>query len=582
MVDCPHCGLETKLYIPGRPLTSGEIQGSQSAPQPEPAKAPAPTKVNREPPSQFYFYKSKEGEKGPYTEGQLRSLWANGIITANAVYRRDKSSIWLPLCDSPIITASELGQMARRIPPLRTVQQWAFKGVCLLSLAAFFLTNVRISVPIVGKIDCSMFSFLAPQPQSPSTDKEIPRLHISALFGSESAFHLKDANAAQMIIAIALLGLLLHYLLTLMWVTTTFGFKKNAPPLNTIWLVLAVQFPILFTVGARLILAGATSEAINALKDDQFGFLGVAFANNVSLTPGVVMWLLMLLCLAALSLPLVARKLSLPWENRVSETPLTSPPGTVNPSLPGTVPQEAPTEIRPRVSPFGVAGLVLGVVACVVCWIPPFRIFIVPLAVTGLLASLVGIVMVSSGKKTGFILPISAGIVCVLSILIAWATYGAAQVAKEWSKSGAVRQGDTEVRGMAANVGQVCYRDELGRPQFTKAYLTITLSISNLSSNRTVAFESWRDAGNAKLSDNFGNNYKRVSVTPAPNLLDPAPDNASIHPRKQFYDPVVFETPIKDIEWLHLEVSARNFGGKGMLRFEIPANRIKGLGSAMQ
>jgi hypothetical protein len=43
---------------------------------------------------------------------------------------------------------------------------------------------------------------------------------------------------------------------------------------------------------------------------------------------------------------------------------------------------------------------------------------------------------------------------------------------------------------------------------------------------------------------------------------------------------VIFETPVQNYQWLHLQLSARNFGGIGNLGFEIansatPANSSK-------
>src|ERR1035438_2204339 len=70
----------------------------------------------------------------------------------------------------------------------------------------------------------------------------------------------------------------------------------------------------------------------------------------------------------------------------------------------------------------------------------------------------------------------------LLALAVAIVAFAAVKrfTAVEWSKEPTVRHGDIEVRVRNAKIGQVCYRDELGRPQFTKSYLTITLSIANL------------------------------------------------------------------------------------------------------
>ena len=566
MADCPHCGLETKLYVPALPLPSRGMPVSQAATRPAPAKAQEPEKLSREAPRQLYFYKSNDGEKGPYTEEQLRSLWANGIITANAVYRADKSSEWVPLCDSPIVSASQLGQMARRIPPLRTVQQWAFKGICLLSMMAFFLTNVRISVPIVGKINFSMFSFIAPQSQSPSAHKEMPRPNIKALFGTDGAFHLNPANAGQVIFAVALLGLLLHYLLTLVWAITTFGFKKSAPPLVTIWLVLAIQFPILFSLGTRLILARATSEAMNELKDNPFGVLGVAFTNNVSVVPGVVMWLLMLLCLAALTLPLVARKMLLPREEHAPDDPPTARQKSTGAkgwwAFLRNCRQDSGVDMSPRVRILSIIALAFGFIACLFCWFPRLGHLAIPLAFIGLLLASAGIIIASIKRKRGFLLPISGGIVCLASLFIAFAQTGGLPPAfqkalgvESWTRSRSVKQGDIIV-----TIERVEMKDVNGN-------FGVHVSVANLSTTKKVNFTAWRGE-EVTLLDNYKNHYKNK------NISGRGTGSSSIYPQTKSVTWLSFERPVANIEWLHLKLPAENFGGDGMLRFEIHIGKL--------
>jgi hypothetical protein len=67
---------------------------NQSKPKPilQPANDSAVPKDNI-----LFYYKVKDEEKGPYTFGQLRSMWDNGNITADAVCRSSNSSEWLPL-----------------------------------------------------------------------------------------------------------------------------------------------------------------------------------------------------------------------------------------------------------------------------------------------------------------------------------------------------------------------------------------------------------------------------------------------------------------------------------------------------
>ncbi len=57
-------------------------------------------------------------------------------------------------------------------------------------------------------------------------------------------------------------------------------------------------------------------------------------------------------------------------------------------------------------------------------------------------------------------------------------------------------------------------------------------------------------------------------------LRDTTLEPHSIYPGDSFQEFLEFEPPVTNIEWLHLELPANNFGGVGMIRFEISANKI--------
>ena len=101
------------------------------------------------------------------------------------------------------------------------------------------------------------------------------------------------------------------------------------------------------------------------------------------------------------------------------ETELSVPLKKSSSPPPRAIPNNVSVEIKRGVSPLGIASLVLGIIACLFCWIPFLGLFVIPLAAIGLLLALVGLIMASVNKKTGFVFPISGGIVCLLSIVIA-------------------------------------------------------------------------------------------------------------------------------------------------------------------
>ncbi len=62
-------------------------------------------------------------------------------------------------------------------------------------------------------------------------------------------------------------------------------------------------------------------------------------------------------------------------------------------------------EIRRAASPLGMASLVLGIIACIFCWIPLFGLFVIPIAVIGLVLAIIGFVMARQNKETGIAIP---------------------------------------------------------------------------------------------------------------------------------------------------------------------------------
>ncbi len=66
---------------------------------------------------------------------------------------------------------------------------------------------------------------------------------------------------------------------------------------------------------------------------------------------------------------------------------------------------QSTVEIKRGVSPLGLAALVIGILACVVCWIPFVGLFAIPLAGIGLILAFIGVVMAGMNKKTGFVFP---------------------------------------------------------------------------------------------------------------------------------------------------------------------------------
>jgi hypothetical protein len=98
-------------------------------------------------------------------------------------------------------------------------------------------------------------------------------------------------------------------------------------------------------------------------------------------------------------------------------------PGAAGPYAPAYVlptPQGyAPSQPRPKsVNGLGIAALVLGILACLICWIPIVGIVSLPLAGLGLIFALAGFLMALIGRRSGVGMPVSGGIVCAAAIVV--------------------------------------------------------------------------------------------------------------------------------------------------------------------
>ena len=256
-------------------------------------------------------------------------------------------------------------------------------------------------------------------------------------------------------------------------------------------------------------------------------------------------------------------------------------------------PQNVSVEIKSGVNPLGIASLVLGIGACVFCWIPFLGLLVIPFAAIGLLLAVIGITAAIVGKKSSLSFPVSGAVVCVVATLIALfvtggisrlivkqadqanstnqkipATSPAGAVVESatnritggeenWSKSDTVQQGDLQIK--ISDISSIKY----GPYQ-------ITLLLSNLTDTKKIDFTTWRgkafsvERDYATLTDDNGNEYKRIDATEL-NYSD----GFSIYPKRAANDFLFFQPPVANRKWLHLELPASNFGGSGMIRFEI-------------
>jgi hypothetical protein len=90
---------------------------------------------------------------------------------------------------------------------------------------------------------------------------------------------------------------------------------------------------------------------------------------------------------------------------------------TVNVQQVTTVNVQGPAGI----SSVGLAALILGVLAFILCWIPFVGILTIPLSLLGLVLSGVGIILCITRRGSGLGFPIAGGVVCGLALMISFA-----------------------------------------------------------------------------------------------------------------------------------------------------------------
>jgi hypothetical protein len=255
---------------------------------------------------------------------------------------------------------------------------------------------------------------------------------------------------------------------------------------------------------------------------------------------------------------------------------------------------------------FGIASLVVGVLSVVICWIPGFGMLIGGL---GLLLGLAGIALAIFRSGTGLGFSIAGTGLSALSFALCWvwtsslansfgrvgeaaarqqqtnqkiASGSGSNPEEEWADAskGAVRQGDLEVQVTQVGIGQVPLKTITGNSLSKDNLLMIKVQMVNSNPTKKLEYQSWSgrdfslDRDYATVRDNFDNSYKRINFGLGTYPVGAIERSESIYPSKSLTDVLVFELPVDTIEFLRLELPAKNFGGTGMLRLRIPKSMI--------
>ena len=149
-----------------------------------------------------------------------------------------------------------------------------------------------------------------------------------------------------------------------------------------------------------------------------------------------------------------------------------------------------------------------------------------------------------------------------------------------YPSSMSITKEEVQVWIKSVSIKQISMSDGLTTSRSRDPLLSITVGITNLKQNKKINYKTWagqsfsfgRDFATAK--DNFDNSYKRITFG-LMETVEGSTDNESIYPQTTIYDVLVFEKPISGIDYIEIELPAKNFGGSDMLTFRIPKESIE-------
>jgi len=148
-----------------------------------------------------------------------------------------------------------------------------------------------------------------------------------------------------------------------------------------------------------------------------------------------------------------------------------------------------------NVSGLGIAALVLGLIACLGCWIPICGIFSLPFAMLGALFGIIGIIIAKLKKKSYIGLPIAGTIVSVTAAFIVIAVTGSVASSIDESSK-------TISKGLSTTRDTMDFRED-SSSGYSKSSVPVT--VYKTGETVHVGYTSycvWRSWWSNKLSDN--------------------------------------------------------------------------------
>lgn len=284
-----------------------------------------------------------------------------------------------------------------------------------------------------------------------------------------------------------------------------------------------------------------------------------------------------------------------------------------------------------RGSSLGVASLILGTLAFLICWVPLLGILGIPLSALGLLLGAIGFIVALTRGGAGIGYVIAGCAISGLALAVAGSQvaaigalanagnnpppYGGTpahvpadsapnvsaaasipalvppQPEDESSTTppasshvglgGSIELDSVRITLVSATIGHMDLKSNYvggARSESVKPLVYFKLQLQNLDPNLKVEYTPFREDGGpshgyASLADNFANQYKRIR------FLGSTPEEASsdgaIYPGKEIVDVVMFEPPVANAEYVDLELPAERVGKTGAFKFRVPVANIQ-------
>ena len=278
-------------------------------------------------------------------------------------------------------------------------------------------------------------------------------------------------------------------------------------------------------------------------------------------------------------------------------TPMTEESGEFRPIM--TVARERGNRARR----LGVAGIVVGAIACLTLWAPVPFLHTALIGAAGLVSVCVG--FVSARRPGGNIaMPFVGCVICAVAIYFSLFHSGdaveAPQPADAPAKSaaappkklapgaplpiGMARQwDDRSLKVLAVKVDRVPLRSVTGDSRSEDKFLMVTIEASNTSESEDRRFiymtlrgiPAARDRTYASLSDSKGRFYKRVDFGLDTHPAGGVARSAPLTPGDSVRDILIFERPAGSEGPYRLELPLGNLGGTGLAGWEIPESALR-------